>query len=796
MTSDIAKFVQDQLSVWPLAAANFRAVKKALTHKLEINGLEITVQHNPERIRSSAAKTDKVSIQSRKCFLCKPNRPAEQRFLPFEGRKGRKYDILVNPYPIFPNHLVIARDTHVPQSIWHRMTDMTDLARHYPDFTIFYNGPKCGASAPDHFHFQGCPRGLMPLEVDIDSELDKVQSSGSSKLDYITSVQEAKLYHYKQFTRGIFVLAARTSKSLAKLFYRLLDCLPMQEDDTEPMFNLLTWYRTRASQKISGVSHGNFGEYRVVLVARTSHRSHHYFTDGPDHLTMSPGCADMAGMLIVPESEDYKKLDARLIREMLSEVSVSEAIERNIIWKLTRPQPKVHVGIMSGKEIEFEIISDGAGRQRVSYDSGRISYNGVLYDELIFDSRTMSSMFADPTFVLYGVTIGVDFHWERRQAQTFAGALKFLVDGENVVAVNVIGVEDYLLSVISSEMKASAPLEFLKAHAVISRSWLLSKIASRGLAGKDRSEVSTVKEDYVEGNVRHIVRWFDNSQHSKFDVCADDHCQRYQGLTMAVGDNVRKAIDQTWGEVLTYGGKLCDARFSKCCGGMMEKFSTCWSDENFPYLRNVADSEKAVLASGDAGADAVETLSLDNEVNAEKWILDNDFGAGDSFCNTGDETVLAQVLNDYDLETRDFFRWKETYARKELSEIVCRKSGQDIGLIEELKPLQRGPSGRISLLSIKGSKSSLVVGKELMVRKILSPSHLKSSAFAVKVEKAETPGQDRITLYGAGWGHGVGLCQIGAAVMASKGYGYKEILSHYYPGSTCALDLKENEGQQ
>ncbi len=779
----IEKFVGDQLSVWPLAAANFRALKNVETRSLTVGGLEVRLQHNPARIRSSAAKVDKASLQARKCFLCAENRPPEQRHLEFEGRKERKYDVLINPYPIFPNHLVIARNIHTPQSIWHRMTDMTDLARHHPSFTIFYNGPKCGASAPDHFHFQACPHGLMPLEADIDKNIDLMQASGETPeaLDYVTSVQDANLYHYGKFTRGVFVLTARTSKSMAKLFYRLVDCLPQREDESEPMFNLLCWYRKSPSQKLLGISHGRFGEYRAVLLARDKHRSHHYFSDGPDHLTMSPGCADMAGLFIVPNEEDYAKLNAPLLEEMLSEVSVSEAVEKNIIWKLTRTQREVHVGVMSSKEICFEMISDGAGKQKVVYENGRISYNGALYDELLFDSITMSSMFAEPTFLLYDVTIGVGFHWERKQVQKFAGSLKFIVNEDKIIAVNIVGVEDYLLSVISSEMKASSSLELLKAHAVISRSWLLAQIEGRK-AGGTACE-SSVKEDFTEQGTRHYVRWYDHKDHELFDVCADDHCQRYQGLTAAVGDNVRKAVDETWGEVLTDNGELCDARFSKCCGGMMEKFSTCWEDKDFPYLKALPDTPEE---------ERIPDLTV--EENAEKWITGEISQTEKAFCNTSDVAALSQVLNDYDMETRDFFRWQARYTRGELSALISTRFGQDIGLLESIEPLKRGPSGRIELLSIKGSKSSMVIGKELVIRKFLSSSHLKSSAFVVREEKSpdDNAENDTITLLGAGWGHGVGLCQIGAAMMAVRGYSYRDILLHYYPGSVCARqeDLK------
>ena len=488
------KFVRDQLSVWPLAAANFRALKDAQTRELPVGGLTVRIQHNPARIRSSAAKVDKASIQARSCFLCADARPKEQRTLKFEGRKGRKYDILVNPYPIFPGHLTIARDRHVDQSIWKCLTDMADLAHHYTGLTVFYNGPRCGASAPDHMHFQACPRGMLPLENAVDRQLD----THGEDLAFLTSVKEAQLFHYKKFTRGVFVLRARTSKSLAKLFYRLLDCVPTPEGETEPMFNLLMWYKSLAGgRRPAGNTHGLAAfEYRAIVLLRGAHRSHHYFDEGPDHLTMSPGCADMAGLFIAPQAEDYAKLDSRLLTEMLSEVSVSPAIEKDVLWRLTRSQQTLQVGILSGKEIVFEIISDGAGPQKVSYQEGKINYNGVLYDELFFEASTPSTLFAEPTFILHDVVIGVDFHWERRQSQQFAGSLKFIIEKNQVVAVNVIGVEDYLLSVISSEMKATAGLEFLKAHAVISRSWVLAQIAHRAhptrSAGIDFKELNNV----------------------------------------------------------------------------------------------------------------------------------------------------------------------------------------------------------------------------------------------------------------------------------------------------------------
>ena len=751
----IHKFVGDQLSRWPLACDNFRALKNVRVREVEVGGLTVKLQFNPARMVSSAAKLTKEDIAKRKCFLCRENRPDVQTFIKFEGRKGKRYHILVNPYPIFPDHLVIAMSKHVDQSIWHRYVDMLDLARKYPDLTFFYNGPKSGASAPDHHHFQGAPEGLMPLENDV----DKLIATQDEALKYISSVQDADLYHYDKFTTGVFVLRAKTSKSAAKMFYRLLDCAEIPEGDTEPRINLFTYYHD--------------GEFRSVIVFRRSHRSHHYFSDGPDHLTMSPGCADMAGVFIVPVEEEYNKITPELLGEMVREVSVPKEEQDRIIWRLTRTQPTLEVGIMSGKQLVFEILSDGAGKRTASLREGKIEYGGALYDELYFDAETLSTMFAEPSFVLHDVTIGVGFHWERKETQKFAGALKVIVDKGNLTAVNVVGVEDYLLSVISSEMSASASEEFLKAHAVISRSWVMAQIASArqhksgtvpdgvcnvptlisDLDARFSPDVVRTVEDMSRcdmstgpGRAEKYIKWYDHDDHHSFDVCADDHCQRYQGLTRATGATVRKAIDSTWGQVLMHDGVLCDARFSKCCGGRMEVFSTCWEDKDYQYLQPLPDTP-----GHEEG--------------------------GECFCSTQDKEILGQVLNGYDQETVDFYRWKVEYDRKELGELIARRSGRDVGAVIDIEPLQRGPSGRIYKLRITGEKGTLVVGKELEIRRILSESHLKSSAFDVRYAG------DKIVLEGSGWGHGVGLCQIGAAVMASKGYNYEQILTHYYPGS-------------
>lgn len=736
----LQKFVGDQLSRWPLACGNFRALKNVKVRDMDAGGLSVKLQFNPARMISSAAKLDKKDIAQRKCFLCRENRPAEQIMLKFDGRKGKKYHILVNPYPIFPDHLVIASDRHTDQSILSRYVDMLDLARKYDRFTFFYNGPRSGASAPDHHHFQAAPKGLIPLQNDVDLWLDFARETAS--------VQDAALYHYDRFTTAVFVIRSETSKSAAKLFYRLLDCADTPEGEKEPLFNLFSYHTGQ--------------EFRSIVVFRSRHRSHHYFSDGPDHLTMSPGCADMGGVFIVPVEEEYEKITMELLNEMIAEVSLTKAEESKIVERLTRKQPDLNVGIMSAKEIEFEILSDGAGPRKAVLREGKIEYDGALYDELYFEAQTLSSMFAEPSFVLHDVTIGVGFHWERKENQKFAGALKIIVNKDKLTAVNVVGVEDYLLSVISSEMSASASEEFLKAHAVISRSWVMAQIRSAGKcrqisvpAGvKDLPSIvwhldSICNNDGkdVHDNVREYIKWYDHQDHHLFDVCADDHCQRYQGLTRATGNTVRKVIDSTWGQILEYDGQLCDARFSKCCGGIMERFSSCWADEDKPYLQALHD-----------------TPGHDPE--------------GKCFCATDDKAILGQVLNGYDQETVDFYRWQEVYDRKELAELIERRSGHRIGDLVSMEVLERGESYRCVKLKIVGTDMTLVVGKELEIRRILSESHLKSSAFDVVMEG------DKVVLNGRGWGHGVGLCQIGAAVMASEGYGYLQILEHYYPGSS------------
>ena len=426
-----------------------------------------------------------------------------------------------------------------------------------------------------------------------------------------------------------------------------------------------------------------------------------------------------------------------------------------------KKQPAVSVGIMGDKRIEFTLCTDYkcsngsivSGNAVVELVDGEILYNGKKYESLLFEACV-----PEGSFWLRGVTIGVNFHWERKEDQRFGNNLKFIVEGDRITAINLIGVEDYLTSVISSEMSATASEELLKAHAVISRSWLLAQMAKN-------KEITTSKSTYsaFTENEQERIKWDDREDHINFDVCADDHCQRYQGMTRQSTTKVREAIEATWGELLKYDGKICDARFSKSCGGAFEEFQNCWENVRYPYLAKQRDSKRIT-----------ELPDLTQEEEAFKWIT----GSPEAFCNTTDKEILSQVLNNYDQETTDFYRWRVEYTPEELSALILKRIGIDFGLVTDLIPVERGTSGRLIKLKIVGSKRTLTIGKELEIRKALSPSHLYSSAFVVLKENG------KFVLVGAGWGHGVGLCQIGAAVMGAQGYKYKDILLHYYIGAS------------
>ena len=425
-------------------------------------------------------------------------------------------------------------------------------------------------------------------------------------------------------------------------------------------------------------------------------------------------------------------------------------------------EPEISVGIVNAQEIHFTLnarfLAKGetvSGNQQVFFEEGGILWNGNVYRELTF-----TPLDEDSSFSLYDVTIGINFHWERQETQSFIGTLKLVVYEGKITAINILPAEDYLTSVISSEMSATSSLEFLKAHAVVSRSWLLAQIEKRKAMSKKQGDFfSFVKTD------TEYIRWYDREDHTIFDVCADDHCQRYQGITKATNQSVAEAVKATRGQVMMYKNSICDARFSKCCGGITEEFDTCWENKKYPYLTAVRD---------DKNDTAMPDLTIEEE--ADKWIR----STPDSFCNTHDKHILSQILNNYDQETTNFYRWKVRYTQEELAELIRTNTKCDYGQIIDLIPVERGKSGRISKLKIVGTLKTLIIGKELEIRRTLSDTHLFSSAFVVD----KGPQQDDVPawfeLTGAGWGHGVGLCQIGAAVMGEKGYNYNDILLHYY----------------
>jgi SpoIID/LytB domain protein len=432
---------------------------------------------------------------------------------------------------------------------------------------------------------------------------------------------------------------------------------------------------------------------------------------------------------------------------------------------MIRAEPLIQVGVIENRpeirgafpqarmvnggekvEGEFTVIRGGDGLELTTQSGRKIREK---------DFRTAAD---EGGFLLHGVTIGIQFHWERTEDESFHGGLRLVPDGNGITAINEIGLEDYLKSVISSEMSAESPPELLKAHAVTSRSWLAAMLEQQSKL-KNLQKAARSRESSEE-----LIRWYDREDHALFNVCADDHCQRYQGVSKIITAEAERAVEATRGMFLIYGGEICDARFSKACGGISENFESAWDDLSVPYLHSITDSEQSFRA-------------VANEKEALAWIKSRPAAN----CNTSDKEILKRILPSFDRETSDFFRWEASYSQPELSELIRKKSGVDFGSILDLIPIQRGPSGRIVRLRIVGSKKTLVVGKELEIRKWLSPSHLYSSAFVVSKSDGRIPAS--FTLYGAGWGHGVGLCQIGAAVMATKGKKAEEILLHYFRGA-------------
>ena len=748
---NIRAFFTHQLDTWDEIRQRYEALKhvglKQLGHR--------QLQYNPARMVSTGAQIDRQTIAQRACFLCEKNRPEEQLTIDL----GDDFELMVNPFPVLPMHFTIVRKTHVSQTILENYTEIHRLLELFPELFVFYNGPMSGASAPDHMHFQAGIGQELPL-MTVLRKLEKEQQA------LIKQENGSSLSMFNTVSFNAFVIKSKAQETEMALFKQLYDAMPVREGEKEPRMNIVAWR--------------DGSEDVIVVLPRDNHRPACYFEEGDRRMVISPGALDMAGLIITPREEDFNRMSEDKLISILKEVSIKEKDMENIKEKLTtvnnsqqlseqNGEPRVSVGIVTANEIVFSLHqpynANGttvSGKQSVSYENGAIIWNGKRYKELVFQPQE-----AGASFSLEDVTIGVNFHWERKETQTFLGILRFAIEGTAMWAINELPVERYLESVISSEMSATSSLRLLEAHAVISRSWLLAQIENRRSAKTEQTSLYSC----ITGKDK-MIKWYDRQDHTLFDVCADDHCQRYQGITKETSPHVAVAIQHTRGQVLISEGKICDARFSKCCGGAMEEFQYCWEDSPKPYLK----------AIGDTPENTIPDLTV--EANAEEWIRTSP----DSFCNTTDKNILSQVLNDYDQETTDFYRWRVDYTQEEISQLINSKLNIDFGQIMDLIPIERGKSARLCQLKIVGTKQTLIIGKELEIRRALSPSHLYSSAFVVDKEDVNAEGIPALFhIIGCGWGHGVGLCQIGAAVMGEKGYNYDQILAHYYPGA----DLKE-----
>ena len=762
--SSISRFFNRQLEMWEDARHRFRDLKHVEVRQLSD---QLKVQFNPARIVSTGAKIDKHTLGERPCFLCERNRPKEQMTKQIDDH----FQLLVNPFPILPVHFTIPATKHQPQSIYRHYGEMHRLLSLHSELMVFYNGPKCGASAPDHLHFQAGTSGVLPLQTNW-------QRLSRNLADIISLNDEEKISVLRDFLVPTFVIISKSEDSDEELFHRLYRSMPMRGDESEPMMNIIAWRKG--------------DEFISVVIPREKHRPDAYFAEGEAQMMVSPGALDMAGLIITPREEDFSKINLDKATALLRECGISaekmEAIVSNLKASAATAhehplqlladkgkQPNVNVGIVSGQKIHFSLnkpyLAKGemvTGEQEVAFSEGGILWNGNQYSSLTFHPQS-----ADASFSLSDVTIGVNFHWERKETQTFLGTLHFVVESDKICAINELPVERYLESVISSEMSATSSLELLKAHAVISRSWLLAQMKKRReVAESGNNFFSFVKKD------DRLIRWYDREDHTIFDVCADDHCQRYQGITKETSPHVAEAIRQTKGQILMDGDDICDARFSKCCGGVTEEFQYCWEDTPKNYLSSVRDIIQGVKSVGSAAPAPLP--SLQDEAAADAWIRSNP----PAFCNTTDKKILSQVLNDYDQETADFYRWKVTLTQEKLKQLLDEKLKMNFGDILDLQAEERGKSGRISKLRIVGTEKTFVIGKELEIRRALSDTHLYSSAFVVdRCDIDEKGVPQRFDIIGAGWGHGVGLCQIGAAVMGEEGFDYDAILLHYYQGA-------------
>jgi len=789
------RFISNQENTWPELRRAKAAWLDCRYREVALGAFSALLQFNPARESSVSAAVDAESVRRRPCFLCPAGMPAPERGLAV----GADFALFANPYPIFYPHLVAVHRDHRPQRLADALEALLDLAPRLDGrFTLLYNGPACGASAPDHLHFQAIPRYSTPLETDLGHL--RVPFLQTFRVD-LHAGPDLELFTIAGYDRSVLVLRSRTAGRLRRLLDRLLDLMPgwtfsepastaTSGRPAEPLVNLLAWSEA--------------GLLTLCLFPRRKHRPACYDVRNETGVLVSPGAIDLAGMIITPRRRDFESLDAAAIRQIFADVcwpaeGVAD-LARQAVTAVDHPpapvppahrpdsagsadpvgqpfpeEPRLAVGIVSGRpEVEFELRGEwrlgtdllppggyrceALGQMLSLAGPGRLSRTGSRELDLTPQGG------ANTRWALAEVTIGGDFHWQRRERQEFPGALTLAADGEGALsAVNRVPLETYLECVIASEMRADAPLEFLKAHAVISRSWLLAQLAQK-------ARPTFLPPERYPVLAERRFRWTDRQSHSQFDVCADDHCQRYQGLGRLVRSEVSRAVAETRGQALLGGRDVCDTRFSKCCGGLSESFRNAWGDVNLPGLEPVR-----CLAP-----DGRRIPDLTTEPTAREWIE----GRPESFCHVRDPEVLRRILPDYDLETGHFYRWELSVDRPELEELIRAKAGWDPGELLELVPLQRGFSGRLVRLLLVGTRGRLVVGKELEIRRVLSPTHLFSSAFVATPEPGPGGRPRRFHFRGAGWGHGVGLCQVGAAAMACAGWRHEDILGHYFPGTS------------
>lgn len=782
--NEVYDFIKVQKNIWDEVRERFEALQNVVQIKsFETVGGEIAIQHNPARIVSTGAKIDAHHLKKRPCFLCDLHRPTIQMSLPVEA----SYQVLINPFPILPDHLTLPTRRHLPQEIERHLSAFCRMTAALPHFLCFYNGARCGASAPDHAHFQAGARGIVPLERNWGKYEGRLERLFPLNTEEVAETEEAGytdkragIYLLRDYVCPAFVVIGKQAEDGQPLLRKLLAAIPCPEGRKEPDINLLAWMEESATTQQKTMI--------TIVFPRCKHRPDCYTAEGEAQMLVSPGALDMGGLIITPRPEDYQRITEKQTVGILREVTLSESEILSIARHLhhsTRQntgtisnsslkkgkEPMVDVGIMTADSIQFSIDTvytakgkNISGVQTVEYCEGGILWNGNVYSELTFRPTSEEH---ESQFTLNEVPIGINFHWECKQKQTFHGTLSFMVEEEKLVAINRISAELYLESVISSEMSPNASFEFLKAHAVVSRSWLFKMLQQRQKMVQSGNEENFFS---FQRKGDEYIRWYGREDHTLFDVCADDHCQRYQGITSITRSEVHRAVEATRGQVLKVGENFCDARFSKCCGGVTERYSTCWEDQDFTYLSPIFDGPNTTKQ--DPGMP-----NLTDEQEARHWIT----SAPTAFCKTKDAQLLSQVMKDYDQETPDFYRWEVRYTQEELSRLIKKKTEVDFGKIIDLIPVERGGSGRIIRLKILGTACTMTIGKELEIRRSLSESHLYSSAFIIEKEGFDEDGIPKnFKLTGAGWGHGVGLCQIGAAVMATKGYSYQQILLHYY----------------